>query len=114
MHSLLRSVLIIFLAVFTAGIVMHTAAAAAMSLEMVLVQDAAMEMDACSGCDAAGMEQGGPICDMDCMLSFAATLPDAAGFSLPQGAELRVFQHVALAGRTGPPGLSPPRTTFLS
>ena len=93
---------------------MHTAAAAAMSLEMVLVQDAAMEMDACSGCDAAGMEQGGPICDMDCMLSFAATLPDAAGFSLPQGAEQRVFQHVALVGRTGPPGLFPPRTTFLS
>ena len=114
MPSLLRPVLIMFLAVFAAGMVMHTAAAAGMSLDMVLVQDATMEMDECATCDATGMEQGGAICDMDCMLSFGATLPDAAEFSLPQGAARRVFQHLALVGRTGPPGLFPPRTTFLS
>lgn len=113
MYFLLRPVLIMFLAVFAAGIAMHSTAAA-MSMDMALVQDDAMQMDTCAACDAAGMARGGAICDMDCMLSFAATLPDAAGFSLPQGAEPRVFQPVALVGRTGPPGLFPPRTTFLN
>lgn len=99
------------LALFTAGIVVHSAGATSMSLKMALADAGVADLADCQGCGTdTDSEEGGPTCDIVCTVSFAASLGQVDTFS-PRFAELARPQRVEhLAGRTGLPEPYPPRT----
>lgn len=102
-----------FLVVFAAGSVFATASSATMALDMAVVDDADMTMDGCDGCPASDKNQSHASCDMDCTVPAAVILFDGAALAVPLATVPLPRKGLALAGRTGPPDRSPPRTTIL-
>lgn len=97
------------LALFAAGVIVHSAGATSMSLKMALGDAGVVDMVACQGC-GTDVEDTGSTCEIICTVSFAANLGQVDTFR-PH------FAHVArpllverLAGRTGLPEPYPPRT----
>ncbi|RNF34988.1 hypothetical protein A7A09_008350 [Paracoccus methylarcula] len=112
MRKFAHIVMTLFLALYAAGAVVHSASASAMTIEMVTSAEQGMEMSGCEGCeideDAA---TGGPACDMIC------TTPVAATFAVLPGPVLeasllreRPLGEILSIGRTGSPEPFPPRT----
>jgi hypothetical protein len=102
----------VLLVVFAAGSVVHVASATTMSLEMALVDGAAMEMADCEGCGTGGDGgESGLACDIVCIAPFAATLGPENAPGLRVVAESPAPSGVRdVVGRTGPPDPYPPRT----
>lgn len=114
MYRLPRLLVFVFLVVFAAESVLSVSSATAMALDMAVVDDTNKTMDGCGRCDPVGMKQDGTTCDMGCTVPAAAILSDVAVFTTPPPAAPPPSRQFGLVGRTGPPGLFPPRTTFLS
>jgi hypothetical protein len=106
----IRIFTIALLALFAAGIIVHSAGATSMSLKMALGDAGVADMADCQGCgtDTDG-EDTGPTCEIVCTVSFAASpgQVDTAGPDIAHVARPLLVQH--LAGRTGPPEPYPPR-----
>lgn len=75
---------IVFLAVFAAGTVVHAVSANAMALDMAqdmaMSEDGAMSMADCRGCVAGeGGKTGVAACDLTCTAPVAGTLGESGG-----------------------------------
>lgn len=103
-----------FVVVFAAGSVFATASSATMALEMAAVSDADMTMGGCDACPASDMNQSHARCDIDCTVPAAVIRFDGAVLAVPLATAPLPRRSLALAGRTGPPDRSPPRTTILN
>jgi len=107
-----RILMIMVLAAFAAGTVVHAANAATMSAKMTLAVIDGADMGDCQDCSDGNGDM--PPCDNVCVSPILAVVPSGQT-SLP-GAETTTDSFVlqSVTGRTGPPDPYPPRTTILS
>ena len=112
MARYVRIFMIMMLAVFAAGTVVHAASAAIMSAKMTLAVIDGADMGDCQDCpDGSGDMQP---CDNVCVSPIMAVVPSGQP-GLPQveaTTESSVLQSVT--GRTGSPDPYPPRSIILS
>ncbi|MAB12293.1 MAG: hypothetical protein CMI59_00090 [Parvibaculum sp.] len=104
--------MILMLAAFAAGTVVHAVNAATMSAMMTLAAIDGADMGDCQDCaDGTGDM---PSCDNACVSPILAVVPSDEP-SLP-GAETTTESLVlqSVVGRTGPPDPYPPRSIILS
>lgn len=112
MARYVRILMIIVLAAFAAGTVVHAANAAAMGAKMTLAAIDGADMGDCQDCaDGTGDM---PSCGNACVSPILAVVP--SGQPSLQGAETTTENPIlqSVIGRTGPPDPYPPRTTILS
>ena len=112
MASCIRIFMIVMLAAFAAGTVVHTANAATMSAKMTLAVVYCAGTGDCQDC--SGGNDNNPKCDNACVSPILAVVPSGQP-SLP-GAETITESPVlqSVIGRTGPPDPYPPRSIILS
>ncbi|MGX1501071.1 hypothetical protein ACSSV1_006140 [Labrenzia sp. MBR-25] len=112
MTRYVRIFIIMLLAAFAAGTVVHTASAATMGAKMTLALIAGADMGDCQDCADGNGDM--PSCDNVCVSPILAVVPSAQ-LSLP-GVETTTESPVlqSVTGRTGPPEPFPPRTNILS
>jgi hypothetical protein len=112
MAGYVRIFMIMMLAAFAAGTVMHAANAATMSAKMTLAVIDGADMGDCQDCSDGNDNM--PPCDNVCVSPILAVVPSGQP-SLP-GAETTTESPVlqSVTGRTGPPDPYPPRSTILS
>lgn len=112
MARYVRIFMILVLAAFAAGTVVHAANAATMSAKMTLAAIDGAGMGGCQDCPDGSDKL--PPCDNVCMSPILAVVPSGQP-SLPVAettTESLVFQSEI--GRTGPPDPYPPRSIILS
>jgi len=112
MARYVRIFMIMMLAAFAAGTVVHAANAATMSAKMTLAVIDGADMGDCQDC--ADGNDNMPPCDNVCISPILAVVPSGQ-VSLP-GAETTTESPVlqSVTGRTGPPDPYPPRSIILS
>lgn len=112
MVSFARIVLIVVLAAFAAGTVVHAANAATMNAKMTIAAINGADMGDCQDCPDGNDNM--PPCDNVCISPILAVVPSDQP-SLP-GAETTTESLVleSVAGRSGPPDPYPPRSIILS
>ncbi|MBE0704233.1 MAG: hypothetical protein IH582_13880 [Afipia sp.] len=112
MASCIRIFMIVMLAAFAAGTVVHTANAATMSAKMTLAVIYGADMGDCQDCSDGN--DNSLKCDNVCISPILAVVPSGQP-SLP-GAETITESPVlqSVIGRTGPPDPYPPRSIILS
>jgi hypothetical protein len=112
MARYVRTFMILMLAAFAAGTVVHAANATTMSAKMTLAAIDGADMSDCQDCTDGNGNM--PSCDNVCVSPILAVVPSGQP-SLP-GAETTTENPVLenVTGRTGPPDPYPPRTTILS
>lgn len=111
MATLVRALVIVLIAAFTAGTVAHAANATTMDVTMA-IESMDMDMPDCQGCPDDG--DGLPSCDTVCITPFVAVMPVAAADMPVVGSPLATPAVRRLVGRTGPLDPYPPRSTILS
>lgn len=113
MRKITHIVMTLFLALYAASAVVHSASASAMTIEMVTSAEQDMEMSDCQGCgiDEDAAAGGGQACNIIC------TTPVAAIFAVSPGPILttsllqeRTLSEILSIGRSGSPEPYPPRT----
>jgi hypothetical protein len=104
--------MIMVLAAFAAGTVVHAANAATMNMKMTLAAIDGADMGDCKDCPD-GSDDMQP-CDNFCISPILAVVPSVQP-SLPEvGNTAEGFAAHSVSGRTGLPEPYPPRTTTLS
>lgn len=112
MTRYVRIFMIMMLAAFAAGTVVHAANAATMSMKMTLAAIDGADMGDCQDCPDGNGDM--PLCENVCVSSILAVVPPDQP-SLP-GTETTTESpvHQSVTGRTGPPDPYPPRSIILS
>ena len=107
-----RIFMIVVLAAFAAGTVVHAANAATMSAKMTLAVIDGADMGDCQDCSDGNDNM--PPCDNVCISPILAVVPSGQPSLL--GAETTTESPVlqSVIGRTGSPDPYPPRSTILS
>jgi hypothetical protein len=110
MSKLAHLLAFVLLAAFAAATFGPVADATAMTVKMSLMP---MDDEAdCEGC--SGDQDKAPLCDQACMTSLPALPADIVLESPAAAAGAEAAPGGLLAGWSGPPDPSPPRTTILS
>jgi hypothetical protein len=107
-----RFLFIVVLATYVAGLGVLAASATAMAGNMVM--GGAGEMGDCQGCDPVGGDDPASACDTTCLTPMMAMLSPEAALGAPLSEQAGGAASHCFAGRTGPPDLSPPRSSSLS
>jgi len=107
-----RVLIVLMLAAFTIGTVVHTANATAMSMKMTLADTDGAGMGDCEDCLAGGDSMS--LCDSVCVSPILALAPVLQG-GLPM-IKAKTASNVVygVTGRAGPPDHYPPRSITLS
>ena len=109
MLSGFRITIVTLLALFVAGVTMHSVNATEMPLKMAMSDGGSVKMADCQGCGDDDDEKT-PSCDIVCMVSFVATLTPPADTARSQDIVMYIRQATDdMTGRTGPPEPFPPR-----
>lgn len=112
MGRLARVLVIVLLAAFAAGTVVHAAVVTSMSVKMALADPSSADMADCQGC--SGDDGEAPVCDLDCVTPLVASITDGALGHAALVSDIAVALDRIISGRTGPPDPHPPRTIVLS
>lgn len=112
MKASVRILMIVILAAFAAGTVVHAASAAVMTVKMALADSGSMDGADCDGC--SGDDEGAPSCDGICVAPLLAMANPGAALHVDIDAQTRGAAMHDAVGRTGPPDPSPPRSIVLS
>jgi hypothetical protein len=108
----MRTVLLI--ALFAAGMVVHTTNATVMSVAMAMTDSGGQGMPDCNGCDADGDTDGSASCSFPCVPLVVGAVDADVTFQPVADARMDAGRSKGLRGRVGPPEPDPPQTTILS
>ena len=115
MQPFARIRMIVLLAAFAAGSVVHVASATSMAVKMALANAGNVDMGDCVGCGIDGDDDSSATCDIVCITSLVAKVGTDKALQLPPVVRNAIGDGVYhFAGRTGPPEPYPPRTLILS
>lgn len=111
MSKLVRTLVIVLLAVFAVGTVVHAASATSMAVKMALADTNGGNMGDCPDC--SGDEGRVPLCDQVCVTPFVA-MPVGTAPALPVFAyNFAITSLGDSASLSGPPDPYPPRIDIL-
>lgn len=115
MRSLARILVLASLAVFVVSGFALAVSTTAMSVEMALADEGAMDMADGEGCDSGAADHmHGANCELVCNSLMLSYPDEQKTFWPPLAASFDLWAPQELAGRTGPPDPYPPRSLILS
>jgi len=106
--------MVLLIALFAAGMVVHTTNATIMSVAMAMTDSGGQGMPDCNGCDADGDNDRSASCGFPCVLLVVGTVDADVLFQPVADARTDAGRSKGLRGRVGPPEPDPPQTTILS
>ena len=112
MWTFRRLLLVALVATYVAGLGVTAAGATAMAGQMAM--GGAGEMGDCQGCDPAGGDDEGSMCDFPCLPPLMATLTTDAALWVPLSQQAVGAAGSSFASRAEPPDSSSPRSILLS
>ena len=111
MVSLVRTLVVALLIVFSASSVVYATNATTMAVRMALADSGPANMAGCTDCDEdRNGDMGGVTCDIACTPPIAADLGTVSSHCVPVAVSTAAMEGVyGCVGRTGPPDPYPPR-----
>jgi hypothetical protein len=106
--------MVLLIALFAAGMVVHTTNATIMSVAMAMTDSGGQGMPDCNDCDADDDTDGSASCSFPCVPLVVGAVDADVTFQPVADARMDAGRSKGLRGRVGPPEPDPPQTTVLS